>query len=386
METRPLSIGITCFPTFGGSGVIATEIGMAMARRGHQVHFIAYDVPLRLDRFMENVYYHQVEGGEYPLFSGPYYPLTLASKMVEVALSRKIDLFHVHYAIPHATSALLAKQILKEKAPKLITTLHGTDITLVGNQRSYLPITRYSIEQSDRVTVPSRYLQDATIKLLRVAPSTRIDIIPNFVDTDKFVPAERCERKKLPKSLGLCNKTEKLITHVSNFRPVKRVHDVVRVFAEVVKTADCQLALIGDGPERASVEELARELGVYDRICFLGKQESFVEILQYSDVFLLPSETESFGLAALEALSCGVPVVATNVGGLPEVVRDGENGFLCPPGDIQAMSTRIAQLFAQPTLHAQMSRTARQIAVESFSAEKLNDRYENEYYQVLSQS
>lgn len=384
-ERRPLRIGITCFPTFGGSGVIATEIGMSMARRGHSVHFISYDIPQRLDRFMENIYYHQVESGEYPLFAQPYYPITLASKMVEVAQRERLDLFHVHYAIPHATSAYLAQQVLGEKAPKLITTLHGTDITLVGTERSYLPMVRFAISESDLVTVPSSFLKEATYNLLSVPRAVSIEVIPNFVDIRRFAPAEDRAEKHLPRSVGLCRKAEKLITHVSNFRPVKRALDVVRVFAKVNESLPCHLALIGDGPERSRVEQLVRELDLLDRVCLLGRQNSFVEILQNSDVFLLPSETESFGLAALEAMSCGVPVVASRVGGLAELVVENETGFLSDVGDIDGMAEQIVRILGDEALHARMSLAARERAIGTFDEESLTARYENAYYRVLTQ-
>jgi N-acetyl-alpha-D-glucosaminyl L-malate synthase BshA len=358
---------------------------MSMARRGHSVHFISYDIPQRLDRFMENIYYHQVESGEYPLFAQPYYPITLASKMVEVAQRERLDLFHVHYAIPHATSAYLAQQVLGDSAPKLITTLHGTDITLVGTERSYLPMVRFAISESDLVTVPSSFLKEATYNLLAVPRSIPIEVIPNFVDIDRFTMASDRAGKQLPRSVGLCRKAEKLITHVSNFRPVKRALDVVRVFAKVNESVPCHLALIGDGPERSRVEQLVRELELLDRVCLLGRQNSFVEILQNSDVFLLPSETESFGLAALEAMSCGVPVVASRVGGLTELVIENETGFLSDVGDVDGMAEQIVRILKDEALHSRMSNAARERAVQNFNEESLTSRYEESYYRVLEQ-
>src|SRR5712692_1492267 len=330
MKDGLLRIGITCYPTFGGSGIIATEIGLSLARRGHRVHFICYDVPWRLEDFHENVFFHEVEVRDYPLFDHGHYALALASKMVEVSTYEKLDLLHVHYAIPHATSAYLARQILEASAPRLVTTLHGTDITVVGIDRSFLPITRFSIIQSDGITVPSEYLKQATHDNLNVPRSVPIEVIPNFVDTEKFkpVPSKRIDQLARlfagarPNFEGAAR--PRVLIHNSNFRPLKRVEDVVRIFAQVRKTTPVVLVLVGDGPDRSRIEAMVRDLKLTGAVCFLGKQLNFLEVLQSSDVFLLPSETESFGLAALEALSCGVPVVASRVGGLPEVVIDGE--------------------------------------------------------------
>lgn len=380
--SEPLRIGITCYPTFGGSGVVATEIGMAMARRGHRVHFIALEVPRRLNRFQENIYFHEVEVGDYPLFTYTPYSLALASKMVEVASYEGIDLFHVHYAVPHATSAYLACQVLGEKAPPLITTLHGTDITLVGNDRSYLPITRFSISESDGVTVPSKYLKNATYDKLNVSTSIPIEVIPNFVDAERFTPLPIEERSPLPE-LFACGGTGKLITHVSNFRPVKRVLDVIEVFARLKEKLNCHLVLVGDGPDRSRAESLVREKGIKESVCFLGKQDSFARILQRSDLFLLPSENESFGLAALEAMSCGVPVVASNAEGIPEVVRDGEVGLLADVGDIDGMAQKAERLLTDEKLHAQYSRAARELVLQNYAENPLIDHYERFYRTIL---
>ncbi len=383
MERRPLRIGITCYPTYGGSGVVATEIGMAMARRGHQVHFICYDIPRRLDRFLENVYFHEVEVHDYPLFVYPPYPLSLASKMVEVTTYAKLDILHVHYAVPHATSAYLAKQIMGKDAPKVITTLHGTDITLVGNDRSYLPITRFSIKESDHVTVPSKYLRLATYDKLNLSPDVPIEVIPNFIDTAKYRPADENSSAQLAQLIGGCALTEKIICHVSNFRTVKRVLDVIQVFAKVVANQRCHLFLIGDGPERSSAEALSRELGLEDKVCFLGKQLDFIPLLQHTNVFLLPSESESFGLAALEAMSCGAPVVATKVQGLPELISHGEDGFLADLGDIEAMSGYVLRLLQDDALQSKMAAAARKKAVDLYSEERLMTQYEESYYRVM---
>jgi N-acetyl-alpha-D-glucosaminyl L-malate synthase BshA len=374
MAATPMRIGITCFPTFGGSGIIATEIGLALGRRGHAVHFICADIPWRFDEYVENVRFHEVEGRDYPLFDHSPYALALTSKMVEVATFERLDLLHVHYAIPHAASAYLARQILGPAAPRIITTLHGTDITVVGSDRSFLPITRFAIEQSDAVTVPSHDLRSATYELLGVSRSTPIEVIPNFVDTDVYTPAPG------PRAAG----RPRLLVHISNFRPVKRVDDVIRIFAETQKIVPCQLVLVGDGPERSRVERLVHELDLARDVRFLGKQLHFSKVLQEADVFLLPSETESFGLAALEALSCGVPVVASRVGGLPEVVSDGENGFLLPLGDVAAMAQATARILGDDALHARMSRAARATAVGKFQREPMVGRYEEYYRRVLS--
>lgn len=383
MSREKLRIGITCYPTYGGSGVIATEIGMAMAKRGHRVHFICYDVPRRLERFTENIYFHEVEVNDYPLFQFTPYSLALASKMVEVVTYEELQILHVHYAIPHAASAYLARQILGARAPKVIATLHGTDITLVGNDRSYLPITRFSITESDGVTTPSKYLRAVTYDKLNVPTKMEIDVIPNFVDTKKFHPLENRSIEGVHKALGPCAEGEKIITHVSNFRPVKRLADVIRVFHEVRKSVPCHLVLIGDGPERSRIENMVHELGLSKAVCFMGKLQTFTDMLQHSDLFLLPSETESFGLAALEALSCGVPVVASNIGGVPEVVVHGEAGYLSEVGDIDDMARNAIKLLTDPTLHSAMSRKAREVAVERYSQDRTCDIYENYYYQVL---
>ncbi|HEX2571935.1 MAG TPA: N-acetyl-alpha-D-glucosaminyl L-malate synthase BshA [Polyangia bacterium] len=385
-----LHIGITCYPTFGGSGIIATEIGLGLAERGHRVHFIAYDVPSRLDRFVENVFFHEVEVRDYPLFDHSPYPLALASKMVEVSTYATLDLLHVHYAIPHATSAYLARQILGSRSPRIITTLHGTDITLVGSDPSFLPITRFSIEQSDGLTVPSHYLRRATYENLGVSPDVPIEVIPNFVDTDKYrplVPRRKGELRHLFDRVAADwddpAAAPPILIHNSNFRPLKRVDDVVRILAEVRRAVPALLILVGDGPERSRVESLARELGLTSAVCFLGKQLNFVEVLQCSDVFLLPSETESFGLAALEALACGVPVVASRVGGVPEVVSEGETGFLCDVGDVRAMAAAVLRLVQEPAVHARMAETARVRVEAEWRREPMVTRYEEYYRKIL---
>ncbi len=387
-----LRIGMTCYPTFGGSGVIATEIGLSMAKRGHRVHFICYEVPFRLDGFFENVFFHAVEVRDYPLFDHSPYPLALASKMVEVSTYERLDLLHVHYAIPHATSAYLARQILGASAPKVITTLHGTDITVVGSDSSFLPITRFSIAQSDGVTVPSEYLRRATYEKLYVPPTVPIEVIPNFVDTDRFKPAARKGWDHLPRLFPALNGSArgtdrpKVLIHNSNFRPLKRVEDVVRIFAGVREHLPCLLVLVGDGPERSRIEGMVHSMGLSEWVCFLGAQLHLLEVLENSDVLLLPSETESFGLAALEAMSCGVPVVASRVGGLPEVVIDGEQGFLNRAGDIAGMVGSVRRLLEDASLYQRMSTAARQWVEEKWKREPMVDRYEDYYRRVLSKS
>lgn len=388
--SRPLNIGITCYPTFGGSGIIATEIGAELARRGHRVHVISYDMPVRLDRGAENLFFHEVEVREYPLFQHSPYVLALASRLVDVTRWEQLDLLHVHYAIPHATSAFLAQQVLGAEAPKIVTTLHGTDITLVGGDPSFLPITRFSVMKSDLVTVPSDFLREASYDKLDLPRSMPIEVIPNFVDTVRFAPPEQRDRTRLRplffrsgavgEELG---SAARVLLHVSNFRPVKRVLDVIAVFARVVQQTPAVLVLVGDGPDRAAAEAKVRELGLIDRVSFLGKQENFLEWMRHADVFLLPSETESFGLAALEALSCGVPVVASHVGGLPEVVTSGEVGFLHPVGDVDAMAASVLQLLADDALYARMSATARSHAVARWRTGPMVDRYEAEYRRLL---
>lgn len=388
MSKQSLRIGITCYPTFGGSGVIAAEIGMAMARRGHRVHFICLGVPQRLERFMENIFFHEVEILDYPLFTYPPYSVNLASKMVEVTTYENLDILHVHYAVPHATSAYLAAQVLGENAPKVITTLHGTDITLVGHERTYLPITRFSIFQSDGVTAPSHYLKHATYDKLNLSTMTPIEVIPNFVDIMRFFPAEHKSLELVSHILGSCPKGSqtKTLIHVSNFRPVKRVDDVVQIFSQVRKSVDCRLVLIGDGPERSRIERMVWDMSLSEHVCFLGKQESFVQVLQQADLFLLPSASESFGLAALEAMSCGVPVIASNVHGIPEVVVDGQTGYLSDVGDIDDMARNAVSLLLDSEKHKRFSESARQRAISEFSHEEIISRYERYYYEILSQA
>lgn len=328
-----MKIGIVCYPTFGGSGVVATELGKEIANRGHEVHFITYSQPHRLDHFSENIYFHEVDINVYPLFKYPPYELALASKIVDVAIYEKLDLLHVHYAIPHASAAFMAKQILLTKNINLpvITTLHGTDITLVGRDKSYEPVVTFSISQSDGVTAVSESLKQDTFDHFNI--TNDIEVIPNFVDLKKF-----SKQKKEHFRAAICPNDEKLLVHTSNFRAVKRVEDVVRVFHEVRKVVPAKLLLVGDGPERHNMEDFCRELGNCNDVRFLGKLEQVEEVLSISDIFLMPSEKESFGLAALEAMACEVPVISSNTGGIPELNIHGYSGFLSEVGDIEDMT------------------------------------------------
>ncbi|MCP3141503.1 N-acetyl-alpha-D-glucosaminyl L-malate synthase BshA [Pyxidicoccus xibeiensis] len=376
--TDSLNVAITCFPTFGGSGMVATEIGLAMADRGHRVHFIARDLPVRLHGTTRKVFFHEVAESDYPaLQHSSTYPIALASKMIEVANYERLDVLHVHYAVPHATAAWMAREVLGDKAPRIVTTLHGTDTTLVGIDPSYLPITRFSILRSDAVTTPSDFLRRATWKGFDIPESVPIDVIFNFVDTQRYAPVR--DRACLSTLFPDLREPEPVLIHVSNFRPVKRIADVVSIFTEVHRRRPCRLVMIGDGPERALAERRLRALELEDRVAFLGKQDRFEELLAAADVFLLPSEQESFGLAALEALSCGIPVVASNIGGIPELVTAGETGFLAPVGDIQAMAGHVLTLVQDPARWKAFSQRARQHVLEHFQLGPAIDRYEALY-------
>ena len=380
---RPLKIGITCYPTYGGSGVVATELGIELAARGHEVHFITSSAPFRLTGRESNIHFHQVELFHYPLFEHPPYDLALATRMAEVAEWNGLDLLHVHYAIPHSVSAYLAKQMLATRGIHLpfITTLHGTDITLVGLDRSYLPITKFGIEQSDGVTAISSYLRDRTHEAFKI--KTPIEVICNFVNCDVYEARPELVAAMRPRFAA---PNEKLLVHLSNFRPVKRVTDVVEVFARVAKAMPARLMLIGDGPDRSAAEYLARRHKVQDRIHFLGKQDNVNELLPCADLMLMPSEMESFGLAALEAMACCVPAIATRVGGVPELIEDNVNGLLFETGDVEAMSEAAIQLLSNPTRLEAMSRAARKTAQDHFCATSIISRYESYYRKVLTQS
>jgi N-acetyl-alpha-D-glucosaminyl L-malate synthase BshA len=382
--TRALRLGITCFPTFGGSGVIAAEIGLAMAARGHRVHFIARDVPVRLRGALHaGVFFHEVMEAEHPVLDqAGSYPIALASKMIDVATHEPLDVLHVHYAVPHATAAWMACQVLGARAPRVVTTLHGTDITLVGKDPSFLPITRFSIQQSDAVTTPSQSLKQETYDGLGIPRSMPIQVIHNFVDTQRFAPhADRAVLQRVFPDLAA---HEKVLFHASNFRPVKRVLDVVAIHAAVNARVAARLVLVGDGPERSRAERVVRESGLQGRVVFLGKQESFEALLANADVFLLPSTHESFGLAALEAMACGVPVVASRVGGIPEVVEHGVTGWLAPVGDVQAMAAHVCVLLGDEALRKRFSVAARQHVLQQHQPGPAVDQYEALYRQVLA--
>ena len=375
-----MRIGITCYPTYGGSGAVATELGLDLARRGHEVHFISYASPFRLRGFAERVTFHEVTQFEYPLFeqSSPY-ALALAVKQHEVAKREQLDLMHVHYAIPHAATAWLAKQMLKsERDLKIVTTLHGTDITLVGQDPSYYTLTKFSIEQSDAVTAVSAFLREETYRAFGCG-NCDVRVIPNFVVTADYHPPtdDSCRRALVPKG------ERKVLVHVSNFRPVKRVIDVVRIFAVVRKALPATLVLVGDGPDRDAAEHEVDELGLQKDVRFLGKVQNVGDVLRGGDLFLLPSATESFGLAALEAMACGVPVVASAAGGIPEVVKEGETGFLAPVGDVAGMAERALAILKDPAEHERMKRNAAARALE-FSADRIVPLYERLYEDVLA--
>lgn len=340
-----MNIGIVCYPTFGGSGVVATELGKALAKEGHKIHFITYSQPSRLDFLSENLFYHEVNFQSYPLFEYPPYELALASKMVSVARNESLDLLHVHYAIPHASAAYMAKQILRSEGihVPVVTTLHGTDITLVGKDASYEPVVTFSINQSDGVTAVSQHLRTETLEYFKI--TREIEVIPNFVDLEKFKKQKKDHFKK-----ALCPHGEKLIAHISNFRKVKRIPDVIRVFHNIHSVIPSKLLMIGDGEERTMAEQLSRDLKIYEDVRFLGKLEAVEEVLSVADLFLMPSEKESFGLAALEAMACEVPVISSNVGGLPELNINGVTGYLSTVGDIEDMSRNALHILDQENL------------------------------------
>ncbi|HUS06444.1 MAG TPA: N-acetyl-alpha-D-glucosaminyl L-malate synthase BshA [Bryobacteraceae bacterium] len=368
-----MRIGITCYPTYGGSGIVATELGLELATRGHDIHFITYANPIRLDAGIPRIHYHEVEVSSYPLFQYPPYCLALASRMAEVAEEYDLDLLHVHYAIPHSIAALLAQQIVApRKRLPFVTTLHGTDITLVGADRSYFPITKFSIEKSDAVTTVSRYLQTSTVDVFGV--KNEIQVIHNFVNIDMYRPDP--ERSN----------TEKLLLHISNFRPVKRVLDCIHILHQVLQFTDVQLLMAGDGPERGPAERLARDLGVSGSVTFLGKQDHVERLIPKAHVLLLPSELEAFGLAALEAMACGVPAVATNAGGIPELITHGVDGFIEAPGDVATQAQRVTELLTNPQLHSRMSAAARNTAVTRFATQAVIPQYEHLYEKVCCSS
>ena len=373
-----MKIGIVCYPTFGGSGVVATELGKGLAKKGHEIHFITYSQPTRLDFFNENLFYHEVDIRSYPLFKYPPYELALASKMVDVAKFEKLDVLHVHYAIPHASAAVMAKQILKGEGidVPVVTTLHGTDITLVGKDPSYEPVVTFSINQSDVVTAVSEDLRKDTFKHFSVLRD--INVIPNFVDLDKF----QRQRKDHFKT-AICPNGEKLIVHISNFRKVKRVDDVVRIFKNILKTVPSKLLLVGDGPERAVVESLCRELNIYEDVRFLGKLEAIEEVLSVADLFIMPSEKESFGLAALEAMACQVPVISSNAGGIPELNIDGVTGFTSEIGNVEEMTKNALHILDEENLETFKANAL--LEAKKYDIQKILPMYEKAYESALAE-
>jgi L-malate glycosyltransferase len=385
-----MKIGITCYPTYGGSGVVATELGIELAALGHEVHFISYSQPFRLTGRESGIFYHEVPVSNYPLFEFPPYDLALASRMAEVAEYYHLDILHVHYAIPHSVSALLARQMLAERGKHLpfVTTLHGTDITLVGMDRSYLPITRYAIQQSDGVTSISKYLKDVTETNFGITPAgkpSKIEVVHNFVNCDVYKPIPE-DQPELRARLRewFAKPDEFLFMHLSNFRPVKRIADVVQIFARVARELPARLALIGDGPDRSTAEWLAHSLGIHDRVHFLGKQERVNELLPLADLMLMPSEMESFGLAALEAMACQTPAIATRVGGVPELITDGVDGLLFAVGDVDGMAAASIELLRDEERFRAMRIAARKTAQDRFCSTRILPRYIDYYDSLLA--
>src|SRR5437016_4654384 len=379
-----MKIGITCYPTYGGSGVVATELGIELAQRGHEIHFISYSQPFRLTAPHDNIRYHEVTVSQYPLFEYPPYDLALATRMAEVAEIYDLDRLHVHYAIPHSVSAMLARQMLASatfsRHLPYVTTLHGTDITLVGQDPSYLPVTRFSIEESDGVTAISNYLRERTVQ--EFAVKKPIEVIYNFVNCDLY---------KRPKDVSaersvFAEPEEKILVHLSNFRPVKRIGDVIEIFDRVQKEVPSRLIMIGDGPERSAAEWQVRRLGLLNRVHFLGKQDNVHEKLAIADLMLLPSQLESFGLAALEAMACEVPAIATNVGGIPELIEDGKNGILAEVGDVNTMAKRAIEVLSDDARLKTMGESARWEAQSRFCSTKIISQYETFYARVLERS
>ena len=372
-----MRIGIVCYPTYGGSGVVATELGLGLAKKGHQIHFITYGRPARLQHFQENIFYHEVSAEDYPLFEYPPYDTALASKLVDVTKYENLDLLHVHYAIPHAAVAYMAKKILlvEGRYVPVITTLHGTDITLVGKNKSFSPVVAFSINKSDGVTAVSENLKKQTYEYFDV--KNEIKVIPNFIDFDRFRRIDKDHFKK-----AIAPNGEKILVHTSNFRKVKRVDDVIHVFKKVQEVIPSKLLMVGDGPERRNLEDLCRQLGLCDEIRFLGKQDAVEELLAVSDLFIMPSANESFGLAALEAMACEVPVISSNAGGLPEVNIHGKTGFLSDVGDIESMAKYAIQILEDEEVQRKFSKNALAQA-EKFDIKFILPLYEKYYEDVL---
>ncbi len=374
-----LNVGITCYPVAGGSGIVATELGIKLAERGHQVHFIAYELPFRLHTFKPNLLFHEVDMASYQLFKYPPYTLTLAAKMAEIACEYNLDILHVHYAIPHATAAFLARQLTTDRcSPAIITTLHGTDITLVGADESYYDITRFSIQSSDGITAVSRYLADETIREFKI--QKHIEVIPNFIDTARFSPKSACCGRA-----QFAEPHEKLLCHISNFRPVKRASDVIDIFERVTKKVPSRLLLIGEGPDTMLVRRSVKKNGLNGKVTFLGSQARVEDILPLADLFLCPSEEESFGLAALEALGCGVPVIGSAGTGLTEVVHEGIDGYLFRVGDTESMAEAAVKLLSDEARLAEFKKQATALAHREFNSDTVVDHYERFYRKVLEE-
>jgi N-acetyl-alpha-D-glucosaminyl L-malate synthase BshA len=373
-----MRIGIVCYPTYGGSGVIATELGLALAAKGHQIHFITYKRPVRLTHYQENVFFHEVNTEEYPLFDYTPYDTTLTSKLVDVVKYEKLDLLHVHYAIPHATVAYLAKKILEDEGIRIpvVTTLHGTDITLVGSDRSFAPVVAFSINQSDGVTAVSNHLRHQTCEQLKI--KKEIEVIYNFIDFARF---NRLNKEHFRKAIA--PEGEKILVHTSNFRKVKRIEDVILTFQIVQKKIPSKLLLVGDGPERPRLERMTRELGLFEHVRFLGKQDAIEEILAVADLFIIPSSNESFGLAALEAMACEVPVISSNAGGLPEVNIHGQTGFLADIGDVETMGKNALLLLEDEGLLKKFSQNALEQA-RRFDISIILPQYESYYEKIVT--
>jgi N-acetyl-alpha-D-glucosaminyl L-malate synthase BshA len=374
-----VNIGISCYPTYGGSGIVATELAMALAARGDEVHVISYALPSRLSLDSSHLFFHEVVTPRYPLFEYPPYSLALATKMVEVARHQRLDVLHVHYAIPNAVSAVLARQIVAPQPLAVVTTLHGTDVTLVGNDPNYLETTRWGIVESDAVTAVSESLRRTTVEQLGVQKP--IEVVPNFVDPERYEKA-----RSSPGARRWARPGERILVHISNFRPLKRVIDVVEIFRRVRERMPARLLMVGDGPERGRVEQHCRENDMCGSITFIGSLPLIEEVLVGADLFLLPSETESFGLSALEALSCEVPVITTAVGGLPEVVIEGENGFLHAVGDVEAMAASALRLLGDEPLRRAFGAAGRKRAVEVFGEDPIIDRYQELYQRVVAKA
>jgi len=372
---KSLKIGIVCYPTYGGSGVVAAELGKHLSKLGHEIHFFSYSLPIRLNTYQDKIFFHEVTWVDYPLFEHSPYSLALAAKLVEITTYYNLDIIHVHYALPHALSAKLARDILTDRKIKVVTTLHGTDVTLVGIDASFFPITKHGIEESDAITCVSRYLADLTKEKFSIKKP--IHVIPNFINTSEYVPGKKVF--KCP----MLSKSKFNLIHISNFRPIKRVVDVVKIFELIQKNVDACMLMVGDGTDRSNAERYALEHNILDRVHFLGKQQNIVELIQSADILLLPSQLESFGLVALEAMSCGVPVVGTNVGGMPEVIIHGETGYLAEVGDVHKMAEYCLKILSNTDHKTALGINARNRAMDLFEADKIVRLYELLYQQLV---